>query len=141
MNDLPLDPRLVEDTLPVIDLPLSQVRLMNDRRFPWLVLVPLRRDISEVFELSREDQTQLWREATLLGQAMKDTLEGDKLNLATLGNQVTQLHLHVVIRKRDDDAWPGPVWGHGEAVAYTLEEQADMRARILAQIDAIDFSG
>lgn len=140
MNDLSLDPRLDNDTLAISDLPLCQVRLMNDCRFPWLVLIPRRRDIREVFELNQQDQSQLWREVTLLGQAMKAAFGGDKLNLATLGNQVAQLHLHVVIRKCDDSAWPGPVWGHGTSIVYTPDEQAKMRAHILTQIEGIDFS-
>ncbi|MFC3283292.1 HIT domain-containing protein [Litchfieldella rifensis] len=134
MTEPTLDPRLEADTLPVAELPLCQVRLMNDSRFPWLVLIPRRPAVSEVFELSEADQAQLWKEATALGRTMKEALEGDKLNLATLGNVVAQLHLHVIIRNHDDDAWPAPVWGHGQARPYAPDAQAAMRDQVLAQI-------
>lgn len=140
MNDFSLDSRLESDSFPVTDLPLCQVRLMNDARFTWLVLIPRRPGIREVFELSTEDQTQLWREATALGQAMKAAVQGDKLNLATLGNVVAQLHLHVVVRKTDDAAWPAPVWGHGEARPYDMDSLAAMRDMILAQIQSLSLT-
>ncbi|QJQ95002.1 MULTISPECIES: HIT domain-containing protein [Halomonadaceae] len=135
MSDFTLDPRLEADSLPITELPLCQVRLMNDARFAWLLLVPRRSDVSEVFELSEQDQAQLWREATALGQGMKQALQGDKLNLATLGNVVSQLHLHVIVRKHDDDAWPAPVWGHGQAQPYDLQQQTSMRDLALAVIE------
>lgn len=137
MTEPTLDPRLEADTLPVAELPLCQVRLMNDSRFAWLVLIPRRPGVSEVFELSSVDQTQLWKEATALGRAMKECLGGDKLNLATLGNVVAQLHLHVIVRKHDDDAWPAPVWGHGRAQPYDADGQAAMRDLVQAQIDGL----
>ncbi|GGX99373.1 histidine triad (HIT) protein [Litchfieldella qijiaojingensis] len=139
MDDFRLDSRLESDSLPVCDLPLCQVRLMNDARFPWLVLIPRRPGIREVFELSSSDQVQLWHEATEVGRVMKDATQGDKLNLATLGNVVAQLHLHVIVRKTDDAAWPAPVWGHGEARSYDLEGQAAMRDLVLAQIQGLDL--
>lgn len=133
------DARLVDDTYPVTELPLSQLRLMDDSRFAWLVLVPRHPDVSEVFELDEQDQQQLWREATLVGQAMKAALEGDKLNIATLGNVVAQLHVHVIVRHRGDAAWPAPVWGHGECKAYDLDGLAAMRGQILAQVEGLDL--
>ncbi|EPC02864.1 hypothetical protein L861_23930 [Litchfieldella anticariensis FP35 = DSM 16096] len=140
MNDFSLDSRLESDSFPVTDLPLCQVRLMNDARFIWLVLIPRRPGIREAFELSTEDQAQLWREATALGQAMKAAVQGDKLNLATLGNVVAQLHLHVVVRKTDDAAWPAPVWGHGKARPYDMDSLAAMRDMILAQIQSLSLT-
>ena len=106
-----LDERLAADTLPIADLPLSRVLLMNDARYPWVVLVPRQASISEVFELSANDQQQLWREATQLGAAMKTALKGDKVNIASLGNLVSQLHVHIVIRQHSDATWPAPVCG------------------------------
>jgi len=128
MSDFTLHPRLAADTLPITDLPLCQVRLMNDARYAWLVLVPRRGDIREVYELSADDQAQLWKEATALGKALMAARKGDKLNLATLGNMVPQLHLHVIVRHQGDDAWPGPVWGQGSALAYAPTQEAAMRA-------------
>ncbi|RAH37599.1 MULTISPECIES: HIT domain-containing protein [unclassified Halomonas] len=138
MTDVTLDPRLIEDSHPLTELPLCQLRLMDDTRYPWLVLIPRRTGVVEVFDMSEDDQQQLWREAGLLGRAIKETLGGDKLNIATLGNLVPQLHLHVVLRREGDDAWPGPVWGQGQAEPYDLDGLAAMRDRLLAIVDGID---
>ena len=117
-NPFELDPRLVADTFLVGETPLSQVLLMNDARYPWLILVPRRNDITEPFELGEADQVQLWQESMRLGEAMKAHFAADKLNIAALGNQVAQLHVHHIARFHTDDAWPGPVWGIGSAVPY-----------------------
>ncbi|MFG6137818.1 HIT domain-containing protein [Halomonas sp. B23F22_10] len=138
MTDVTLDPRLIEDTHPVTELPLCQLRLMDDTRYPWLVLIPRRPGAVEVFDMSEDDQQQLWREAGLLGRALKETLGGDKLNIATLGNIVPQLHLHLVLRREGDAAWPGPVWGQGQAEPFGLDGLAAMRDRLLAIVDGID---
>ena len=114
-----LDPRLAADTFLLGETPLSQVLLMNDSRYPWLILVPRRSDVTEPFELSEADQAQLWQESMRLGEAMKAHFAADKLNIAALGNQVAQLHVHLIARFHSDDAWPGPVWGVGSAVPYS----------------------
>ena len=120
MSDpLELDPRLAADTFVVDETPLSRVLLMNDARYPWLILVPRRSDVTEPFELSEVDQAQLWQESMRLGEAMKTHFSADKLNIAALGNQVAQLHVHHIARFHADDAWPGPVWGVGSAVPYS----------------------
>ncbi|GHE22154.1 HIT domain-containing protein [Halomonas urumqiensis] len=139
MGDFEIDERLANDTYPVTELPLCQLRLMDDARYPWLVLVPRRPGVSEVFELDEQDQQQLWREATAIGRAMMAMFEGDKLNIASLGNVVAQLHVHVVVRRRDDDSWPAPVWGRGEALPYDLEAQGEMRERILAEVEGLEL--
>ena len=114
-----LDPRLAADTVLVGETPLSQVLLMNDARYPWLILVPRRGDITEPFELTEADQAKLWQESMHLGQAIKAHFAADKINIAALGNQVAQLHVHHIARFYTDDAWPGPVWGVGSAVPYS----------------------
>ena len=114
-----LDLRLAADTFVVGETPLSQVLLMNDARYPWLILVPRRGDVTEPFELSEADQAQLWQESMRLGEVMKAHFAADKLNIAALGNQVAQLHVHHIARFHADDAWPGPVWGVGSAVPYS----------------------
>jgi diadenosine tetraphosphate (Ap4A) HIT family hydrolase len=113
-----LDPRLAADTVVVGETPLCRVLLMNDERYPWLILVPRRGDVTEPFGLSEADQAQLWQESMRLGEAMKAHFAADKLNIAALGNQVAQLHVHHIARFHSDDAWPGPVWGIGSAVQY-----------------------
>lgn len=137
MTSIELDERLVQDSYPVTELPLCQLRLMDDARFPWLVLIPRRNAVSEIFDLNEEDQQQLWREATLIGKMLKTLVKGDKLNIASLGNVVAQLHVHVVVRRRDDAAWPAPVWGNGEPEPYDLDGLASMRDHLLAQIEAL----
>ena len=114
-----LDPRLAADTVLVGETPLNQVLLMRDARYPWLILVPRRSDVTEPFELSEADQAQLWQESMRLGEAMKAHFAADKLNIAALGNQVAQLHVHQIARFHTDDAWPGPVWRVGSAVPYS----------------------
>lgn len=137
MNDFSLHPRLAADTHLISDLELCQLRLMNDSRFAWMILVPRRPDICEVYELSPQDQQRLWHEATFLGQELQRSLQGDKLNLATLGNQVAQLHLHVIVRSVSDPAWPAPVWGFGEAQPYEHEALEAMRKRIVTLVDRL----
>ena len=114
-----LAPRLAADTFLVGETPLNQVLLMSDARYPWLILVPRRSGITEPFELSEADQAKLWQESMRLGQAMQAYFAADKINIAALGNQVAQLHVHHIARFQTDDAWPGPVWGVGSAVPYS----------------------
>lgn len=137
MNTFALDPRLEADTLPLADLPLCRAVLMNDARYPWVILIPRVPAISEVFELSLPDQAQLWHEASVLGAAMKETFQGEKLNIATLGNIVRQLHVHLVVRYQDDASWPAPVWGNGSAEPYALNQQGARREQLLAQIQGL----
>ena len=113
-----LDPRLEADTRPVGDLALSSVLLLDDARFPWLVLVPRRADVSEVTDLSGDDAAALMREIRLAVRVVQDLARPDKVNVGALGNMVAQLHMHVIGRFRSDPAWPGPVWGFGERRPY-----------------------
>ena len=122
-----LDPRLQQDTLAVGDFPLCRLLLMNDAQFPWFILVPRRADVSEVFDLDAADQLALWQETTALATVLKDGFAADKMNVATLGNMVSQLHMHVIVRRQSDVAWPGPVWGRVPALVYTAEALAHVR--------------
>ncbi|KPW47043.1 Histidine triad protein [Pseudomonas syringae pv. antirrhini] len=121
-----LDSRLQQDTLPIGDFPLCRLLLSNDTHYPWFILVPRRADITEVFQLSAADQLQLWQETTALSKVLKEVFVADKINVAALGNVVSQLHMHVIARKRDDIAWPAPVWGKHAAVAYSDEQFAEI---------------
>jgi len=116
-----LDPRLQQDTIPAGELPLSRLLLMNDCSYPWLILVPRRPDIREIFQLDEADRGQLLHESTRLSQALYAICRPDKLNIAALGNVVAQLHLHHVARYRTDPAWPAPIWGRAPAVPYAPE--------------------
>lgn len=117
-----LDSRLQQDCLQVGDFPLSRLLLMNDATYPWFILVPRREEVSEIFQLDMTDQRQLWLETSLLGETLKDAFAADKMNVATLGNVVSQLHMHVIVRRRDDAAWPAPVWGRQPAQPYAAEQ-------------------
>lgn len=108
-----LDPRLAADSIFIVDGPLSQLRLMDDARFPWLVLVPRVPDATEWVDLDANHQALLWDEVRRASTLLRALGACDKLNLGALGNVVRQLHVHVVARRADDAAWPGPVWGSG----------------------------
>lgn len=127
--DFALDPRLAADTLPVGDLPLCAVLLMNDARFPWLILVPRRAGASEVTDLAEDDAVALMGEIRLATRVMLDLSRPDKVNVAALGNVVAQLHVHVVGRFLSDPAWPGPVWGAGEPNPYPAHAAAAFAER------------
>lgn len=121
MNDaaiFQLDPRLEADSFPVGELSLATLRLMNDARFPWLILVPRRPGLAELIDLDETDRAQLTREIDAASRALKQLTACDKLNVAALGNMVRQLHIHVIARFASDAAWPGPVWGVGERKEY-----------------------
>jgi diadenosine tetraphosphate (Ap4A) HIT family hydrolase len=124
-----LDPRLSADTIPVGDLALCSVLLMNEARFPWLILVPRRADVSELTDLSREDAAVLTDEIRLAAGVMQALAQPDKINVGALGNVVAQLHVHVVGRFRSDPAWPGPVWGHGSRMPYPEHAAASLADR------------
>ena len=135
-----LDPRLQQDTLLIGDFPLCRLLLSNDSNYPWFILVPRRESISELFQLDDSDQQQLWKETTALAETLKDSFDADKMNVATLGNVVSQLHMHVIVRKRDDAAWPAPVWGKHPARPYTEVQVAAVRERLrMALTDDFKF--
>jgi diadenosine tetraphosphate (Ap4A) HIT family hydrolase len=124
-----LDERLARDTFAVGDMSLSRVLLMNDARWPWLILVPQRDGCVELMDLDPADRAQLIEEGARAAQWLKGRTRADKINIGALGNVVRQLHLHVVARTIGDPAWPGPVWGFGAAEAY---RDSDARALVAA---------
>jgi len=109
-----LHPQLAHDTFPIVDLALCSVLLMNNRLFPWVILVPQRKNIKEIIELSESDRHLLMDEISQISYAMQTVFLPDKLNVAALGNQVPQLHIHIIARFAADPAWPTPVWGQGQ---------------------------
>ncbi|WP_460416453.1 HIT family protein [Pseudomonas sp. microsymbiont 2] len=127
-----LDSRLQQDSLVLGDLPLCRLLLSKDANYPWFILVPRRADVSELFELDEVDQRQLWEETTALAEALKDAFAADKMNVATLGNVVSQLHMHVIVRRHGDAAWPAPVWGKVPAIGYTQEQVEGIGQRMRA---------
>jgi len=116
-----LDPRLADDTHPVTNLELSELRLMDDANHPWLILVPRIEHAVEWIDLDAEQQAVLTREIDRCSRALRTAFQPHKLNVAALGNQVEQLHIHVIARYREDIAWPRPVWGSATALPYKPE--------------------
>ena len=106
-----LDPQLARDTVAIGDLPHARVLLMNDANYPWLIVVPLRPGAVELFDLDDGERAQLMGTLSHLGQLLKEVTGCDKINIAAIGNVVSQLHVHIVARRREDAAWPRPVWG------------------------------
>jgi diadenosine tetraphosphate (Ap4A) HIT family hydrolase len=127
-----LQPALQRDCILLGRFPLSLLLLMNDSRYPWLILVPQRPGLTELFQLSPDDRRQLLDESCILAAALAKSYRPDKLNIATIGNLVPQLHLHHVVRYRTDDAWPAPVWGKLPARPYRAAEVTTIRERIAA---------
>jgi diadenosine tetraphosphate (Ap4A) HIT family hydrolase len=117
-----LDPRLQKDTLQIAEFSLCKVLLMNDARYPWVILVPKITGLTEIFQLDEAGQQQLMVESNFVASKLKQVVQADKMNVAALGNVVSQLHIHHVARFIQDDVWPAPVWGKGEAIAYTQAE-------------------
>ena len=129
-----LHPQLAKDTSNIGDLPLARVLLMNDANYPWLVLVPRRAHVVEIIDLDEEQQELLMREIALLAGVLKDVTGCDKLNIAAIGNIVPQLHVHVVARRRDDAAWPRPVWGAAPARPYEPSEREALIAAVRREV-------
>jgi diadenosine tetraphosphate (Ap4A) HIT family hydrolase len=127
-----LDPRLAAAGPAVTDWPLCQLRLRDDRRFPWLLLIPRRPGIVELTDLDAGGYRRLCVEVRTAVELVRELFRPDKTNVATLGNQVPQLHVHVIGRFRGDAAWPDPVWASGEAVPYAPDARDDVVARIAA---------
>lgn len=125
-----LHPRLAADTLPLADLGLCTVRLMNDSSYPWLILVPTRPDLTEILDLDDAARACLMEEITLSARAVREVCSPDKLNVGALGNLVPQLHIHVVGRFKSDRAWPGPLWDAGSAVPYEQAAAERLQARL-----------
>jgi diadenosine tetraphosphate (Ap4A) HIT family hydrolase len=133
MPEFTLHPRLTTDTVFVADWELSRVHLMDDARYPWLVLVPRRVDVIELFDLSQADQALLMEEVACASRCLKALGGVTKINVGALGNLVPQLHVHVVARHPGDPAWPGPVWGHSPAVPYQAAARDALIATILGE--------
>ncbi len=135
MHTFTLDDRLRRDTDRIMQLGLCQLRMMRDSRWPWLVLVPQRDAITEVFDLTPLDQAMLTFEQNLVASALKNITGAAKINIGALGNIVSQLHVHIIARFEGDTNWPGPIWGHGEAVPYSVEAKDIFTRKVLEALD------
>lgn len=128
-----LHPQLANDTVWVSDLELCQVLLMNDANYPWLILVPRIADLREVYQLTTEQRHLLWNESDRVSKVLVQLFNPTKLNIAALGNMVSQLHIHHIARFNTDAAWPAPVWGKLPAQTY-MAEVLEQRLKQLREV-------
>jgi len=131
------DARLEADSVLIFETDTLQWRLFDDHRYPWLILIPKVPHVTELFELSDECQKTLLSSANRAARHLLADFDCDKVNSGYLGNVVSQLHYHVVGRRKDDPAWPGPVWGHSPRDAYqpdTLQQHIDKWRILLADL-------
>jgi len=116
-----IDSQLKQTSYPLISLGGRRIRLNKDQRWPWLLIIPRVPHAVELIDLSPDLRSEVWLEIDHVARVMRDQFSPHKLNIAALGNQVRQLHIHCIARFPDDDAWPNPVWGIGESVPYDSE--------------------
>jgi diadenosine tetraphosphate (Ap4A) HIT family hydrolase len=135
MPSFTLHPQLAADTLQVADLPLCKVLLMNDRQYPWLILVPQVREAREFLDLTATEQQQVWREILAVQAVLKELTNPQKLNVGALGNMVPQLHIHIIARFEHDAAWPKPVWGVNKPVPYSPMEAGTLLSQLKPALD------
>ena len=134
MSEFELDGRIARDSDLIATLDLCQLRIQNDSRWPWLVMVPQRADMTEIFELSEADQALLSAEVNHIAAALKEITCATKINVGALGNIVRQLHVHVIARFEGDANWPGPIWGYGSAEPYDGEKRQALMNRLMEKL-------
>ena len=135
-----LHPQLKQDCILIGRFELCQLLLMNDRQFPWFILVPELTGLSEIHHLSRDDRIQFMDESCYLAENLAEMYKADKINVASLGNMVPQLHIHHIVRYRSDMAWPAPVWGAQGATPYTDQEILENIILLKAGLKRCQFS-
>ena len=132
--DFQLHPRLAQDTIFLGRFELCQVLLMNDAQYPWCILVPEVANVTELYQLDTLQRQQLMDESCFLAENLAMLYQADKMNVATIGNIVTQLHIHHVVRYQTDAAWPAPIWGKFAAVPYTDQQIAKHKQLVQAAL-------
>jgi diadenosine tetraphosphate (Ap4A) HIT family hydrolase len=133
-----LHPDLARDCIEISSLDLCRILLRDDRTYPWAILVPQREQITEIYQLSGADRILLVEECCQVGAALNHIYKPDKMNMAALGNQVPQLHVHQIARFRTDPAWPEPVWGKAPPQPYAPEERATAVNALRNALEKID---
>ena len=129
-SEFQLHPQLAADTLELARWPLSLVLLMDEARFPWIILVPRRPALRELHDLAEAERGMLIEEIARAGRLMQSSFKAGKINTAALGNQVPQLHIHVIARHTGDAAWPNPIWSVGERRLMSAAERAQRIAAL-----------
>lgn len=125
-----LHPRLKEDCVTLGRFGLCRLLLMNDTHFPWFILVPEKTNLIEIYQLSKLDRMRLMEESSRLAEGLADLYRADKMNIAAIGNLVPQLHIHHIVRYKNDAAWPAPIWGKFDRKPYSDEQIAAISAQI-----------
>ena len=129
-----LHPRLKQDCIAIGRFKLCRLLMMNDSQYPWFILVPERADLQEIYQLSKAERELLTEESSYLAENLAVFYKADKMNIASIGNMVPQLHIHHIVRYQTDKAWPDPVWGKFTTVPYTEQQIADNLDRIKNQL-------
>ncbi|MDD5460798.1 MAG: HIT domain-containing protein [Methylococcales bacterium] len=129
-----LHQRLQQDCITIGHFKLCQLLMMNDSHYPWFILVPAKADITEIYQLSKPDQFTLLEESSYFAENLAELYKADKINIAAIGNLVPQLHIHHIVRYRNDKAWPDPVWGKFATLPYTQQQIEDNIARVKTQL-------
>ncbi len=132
-----LHPQLANDCFELAELPLCKLLLCNDTAYPWFILVPKVNDIAEIYQLDWQQQQQLQNESSLLSELLMQIFEGDKMNVAALGNVVEQLHVHHVVRYKSDVCWPKPIWGQQPLTPYSDDELVNLKEKLLPKLSTI----
>ena len=132
-----LHPQLAHDCFELADFPLCKLLLCNDSAYPWFILVPKVSDIKDVYQLDWQQQQQLLNESSLLSELVMQVFDGDKMNVAALGNVVEQLHVHHVVRYKTDVSWPKPIWGQQALTPYTEVELTELKEKLLPKLAVI----
>jgi diadenosine tetraphosphate (Ap4A) HIT family hydrolase len=125
MPNFELNQTLRQDCFEVAELPLCKILMLNDQQYPWFILVPKVASVTEIFQLSPQQQQQLMQESNQFGQWLMEHFQGDKLNVGAIGNVVSQLHIHHIVRFKNDACWPKPVWGQKQAIPFSEGEAGD----------------
>ncbi len=137
-----IHPQLKNDCVLLGRFTLCHLLVAKDANYPWFILVPDRVSIKEIYQLTPKDQKQLLAESSLLSERLMRILNGDKLNVAALGNQVAQLHLHHIVRYQTDPAWPTPIWGKIAAKPYSESELDDLLSKLeLSNLSGFEIAG
>ena len=132
-----LHSQLAKDCFELADFPLCKLLLCNDSAYPWFILVPQVNDISDIYQLDWSQQQQLLNESSLLSELLMQVFDGEKMNVAALGNVVEQLHVHHVVRYKTDCSWPKPIWGQQPLTPYSDEDLVTLKEKLLPKLSVI----
>ena len=128
---------LKRDCFEIADLPLCKLLLLNDSQYPWFILVPRIADVKDIYQLEWQDQQQFLNESSAISEILMQCFQGEKMNVAALGNMTPQLHVHHIVRYKEDVAWPKPVWGLLPLKPYSEDKLADIKSTLLPMLEQV----